>query len=117
MVANPNSEFFIGGDPAEYTDELEERDYYIQDNLFWVPQEARSKILGFKAKQPDIASSIDDAMTAIEKNNTSLRGKLDERFERSQFGQGVLGELINLISTINFADKYGSTDLLCQVYK
>jgi len=56
-------------------------------------------------------------MTAIEKNNTSLRGKLDERFERSQFGQGVLGELINLISTINFADKYGSTDLLCQVYK
>ena len=85
--------------------------------MFWVPQEARWESLRSKAKQSDIGSLIDDALTAIENDNSSLRGKLDKRFGRSQLGQGVLGELIDLISTIGFADKYGSTDLLGEVYE
>jgi type I restriction enzyme M protein len=70
-----------------------------------------------KAKQPDIGSMIDNAMTAIENENNSLRGKLDKRFGRAQLGQGILGELIDLISTIGFADKYNSSDLLGEVYE
>ena len=38
MVSEPSSEYFISEDPEEYAEELEERDYYIQDNVFWVPQ-------------------------------------------------------------------------------
>lgn len=117
MVSDPNSEYFISEDPVEYADELEERDYYTQDNVFWVPQEARWEALRAKAKQPDIGSMIDNAMTAIENENNSLRGKLDKRFGRAQLGQGVLGELIDLISTIGFADKYNSSDLLGEVYE
>ena len=117
MVSDPSSEYFISEDPAEYADELEERDYYTQDNVFWVPQEARWEALRAKAKQPDIGSMIDNAMTAIENENNSLRGKLDKRFGRAQLGQGVLGELIDLISTIGFADKYNSSDLLGEVYE
>ena len=117
MVSDPDSEYFISEDPAEYADELEERDYYTQDNVFWVPQEARWEALRAKAKQPDIGSMIDNAMTAIENENNTLRGKLDKRFGRAQLGQGVLGELIDLISTIGFADKYNSSDLLGEVYE
>lgn len=117
MVSEPSSEYFISEDPAEYAEELEERDYYLQDNVFWVPQEARWETLRSKAKQPDIGSLIDGAMTAIENENPSLRGKLDKRFGRAQLGQGVLGELIDLISTIGFADKYDSSDLLGEVYE
>lgn len=117
MVSNPSSDYFISEDPAEYAEELEERDYYIQDNVFWVPQEARWETLRSKAKQPDIGSLVDGAMTAIENENSSLRGKLDKRFGRVQLGQGVLGELIDLISTIGFADKYDSSDLLGEVYE
>lgn len=117
MVSDPNSDYFISEDPAEYSEELEERDYYTQDNVFWVPQEARWEALRAKAKQPDIGSMIDNAMTAIENENNSLRGKLDKRFGRAQLGQGVLGELIDLISTIGFADKYNSSDLLGEVYE
>ena len=95
MVSDPASDYFISEDPAEYAEELEERDYYIQDNVFWVPQEARWETLRSKAKQPDIGSLVDGAMTAIENENTSLRGKLDKRFGRAQLGQGVLGELID----------------------
>ena len=117
MVSDPSSEYFISEDPAVYGQELEERDYYTQDNVFWVPQEARWETLRSKAKQPDIGSLIDSAMTAIENENPSLRGKLDKRFGRAQLGQGVLGELIDLISTIGFADKYDSSDLLGEVYE
>ena len=116
-VSDPASELFISEDPSEYQEELEERDYYIQDNVFWVPQEARWEALRAKAKQPDIGSLVDAAMTAIENENTSLRGKLDKRFGRAQLGQGILGELIDLISTIGFADKYDTSDLLGEVYE
>ena len=117
MVSEPSSDYFISENPAEYAEELEERDYYIQDNVFWVPQEARWETLRSKAKQPDIGSLVDSAMTAIENENTSLRGKLDKRFGRAQLGQGILGELIDLISTIGFAERSDASDLLGEVYE
>ena len=117
MVSDRASDYFVSEDPAEYKVELEERDYYLQDNVFWVPQEARWESLRAKAKQPDIGSLVDKAMTAIENNNPSLRGKLDKRFGRAQLGQGILGELIDLISTIGFSDEQNSGDLLGEVYE
>jgi type I restriction enzyme M protein len=117
MVSDPDSDYFISETPEGYQAELEERDYYIQDNVFWVPQEARWSKLRAQAKQPDIGSLIDGAMTAIENENTNLRGKLDKRFGRAQLGQGVLGELIDLISTIGFGEKYDESDLLGEVYE
>ena len=117
MVSDPSSEYFISETPAEYEEVLEERDYYTQDNVFWVPQEARWESLRAQAKQPDIGSLVDHAMTLIENENPSLRGKLDKRFGRAQLGSGVLGELIDLISTIGFGDKYDSSDLLGEVYE
>lgn len=117
MVSDPSSEYFVSEDPTEFEEELEERDYYIQDNVFWVPQDARWETLRSKAKQPDIGALVDGAMTTIENENSTLRGKLDKRFGRAQLGQGILGELIDLISTIGFADKYDSSDLLGEVYE
>jgi type I restriction enzyme M protein len=117
MVSDPKSAFFISETPSEYESELEERDYYIQDNVFWVPQDARWESLRSKAKQPDIGSIIDSAMTAIENENTNLRGKLDKRFGRAQLGQGVLGELVDLISTIGFSNSQNASDVLGEVYE
>ena len=116
MVSTPSSDYFVSEDPDEYAAELEERDYYLQDNVFWVPQDARWETLRSKAKQADIGSLIDEAMTAIENENNSLRGKLDKRFGRAQVGDGVLGELIDLVSTIGFEDK-GASDVLGEVYE
>ena len=117
MVSDPKSSYFISKNPDEHQAELEERDYYIQDNVFWVPQEARWSTLCALAKQPDIGAIIDDAMKAIENENKSLRGKLDRRFGRTQLSQGILGQLIDLISTIGFGEKYNESDLLGEVYE
>ena len=117
MVSDPSSDYFISADPNDHQSEVEERDYYIQDNVFWVPKNARWEKLRTQAKQPDIGSIIDGAMASIENENPSLRGKLDKRFGRAQLNQGVLGELVDLISTIGFREKYDESDLLGEVYE
>ena len=49
-------------DPEQIAEILEDRDEYIAENVFWVPEEARWAKLLAAASQPDIAKRIDDAL-------------------------------------------------------
>jgi type I restriction enzyme M protein len=104
MVSSPESDFYIGDDLADHDAALEDRDYYTQENVFWVPADARWESLRARAKQPEIGQLIDRALVAIANENPTLRGKLDKRFGAAQLEPGRLGELVDLISTIRFAD-------------
>jgi type I restriction enzyme M protein len=117
MVSSPDSDFYIGDDPADHEAALEDRDYYTQENVFWVPADARWESLRARAKQPDIGQLIDKALVSIENENPTLRGKLDKRFGAAQLEPGRLGELVDLISTIGFADEQRSGDVLGEVYE
>ena len=117
MVSSPESDFYIGDDASDHQAALEDRDYYTQENVFWVPQDARWESLRARAKQPDIGQLIDRALVAIENENQTLRGKLDKRFGAAQLEPGRLGELVDLISTIGFADDQRSGDVLGEVYE
>jgi len=116
-VSNPESDFYLGDDPADHQAALEDRDYYTQENVFWVPTDARWESLRARAKQADIGQLIDRALVAIENENTTLRGRLDKRFGAAQLEPGRLGELVDLISTIGFADERRSGDVLGEVYE
>ena len=50
----------------------EDPDEYRALNIFWVPQEARWTHLKAQARQSTIGQLVDDAMTAIERDNPSL---------------------------------------------
>ena len=117
MVSDPASDNYVGDDPADHQAALEDRDYYTQENVFWVPADARWESLRARAKQPDIGQLIDKALVAIENENLPLRGKLDKRFGAAQLEPGRLGELVDLISTIGFADDQRSGDVLGEVYE
>ena len=52
----------------------EEPDEYRAESIFWVPQEARWLRLQGLARQPEIGSAVDEAMTAIERDNDALTG-------------------------------------------
>lgn len=54
-----------------YGDE-EDRDEYLEENIFYVPKEARWGEIQKHATGTDIGSVIDRAMEAIEKENDSL---------------------------------------------
>ena len=53
-VSNPESDYYLGDDPADHQEALEDRDYFTQANVFWVPADARWKSLRDQAKQPNI---------------------------------------------------------------
>lgn len=54
----------------------EDRDEYTAENIFFVPPEARWKIVAEKAHSPDIGVAIDQAMALMEKENPRLKGIL-----------------------------------------
>lgn len=112
-------EYCLHSDDPEYlAEELEERDYYKEVNVFWVPETARWESLRAAAKQVDIGKRIDEALAAIEAENPSLKNILDKRYARVQLPDGKLGELVDLISTIGFGgDANVARDLLGQVYE
>lgn len=115
--ADAKSEWFIK-DQSERETLLEDRDEYASHNVFWVPQEARWVKLQSNAKQPEIGKIIDDAMTAIERDNPSLKATLPKDYARPALDKQRLGELIDLIGTIGLGDKENrSKDTLGRVYE
>ena len=118
LVTDPKSDFFISENLSDIDEkDLEDRDYYTQDNVFWVPESARWETLRAQGKQSDIGEIIDRSMSDIETENKSLKGKLDKRFGRTELGAGKLGELIDLISTIGFTEEQNAGDMLGEVYE
>lgn len=94
----------------------EDRDFYAQDNVFWVPKEARWDYLVAHAKQPTIGVLVDNAMDAVERDNPTLKGVLPKNYAREALDKRRLGELIDLFSNTSFHTD-NAKDLLGQVYE
>jgi type I restriction enzyme M protein len=104
----------LAEDPAA----AEDPDEYLAENVFWVPKEARWSHLQANARQPTIGKVIDDAMLAIEANNTSLKGVLPKDYNRPALDKVMLGELIDLISGIAMRETEDKAkDILGRVYE
>ena len=96
----------------------EDPDEYRASSIFWVPKEARWARLKASAPQPTIGTQVDDAMTAIERDNPSLKGVLPKDFGRPNLDKQRLGQIINLVSDIalgSAADR--AKDTLGRVYE
>jgi type I restriction enzyme M protein len=101
----------------ELADE-EDPEEYLAERTFWVPKDARWSYLQDNARQATIGRLVDDAMLAIEKHNDSLKGVLPTNYAREAMNKQMLGELIDLISTIGMnEDGDGSRDILGRVYE
>jgi len=114
---DPKSTYHVKDDKHRQS-VLEDRDEYISENVFWVPQSARWKVLQDNAKQPTIGKTIDAAMETIEKENPRLKGILPRNYGRPDLDKTRLGELIDLIGTISVGDAQSrSQDVLGRVYE
>jgi type I restriction enzyme M protein len=143
---NKDHEYFLdpadfdgGAEDEEYqteiNTELEERDYYAEANVFWVPQQARWEFLqnqnkvvitgeieigegNKKKKIRSVGQLIDNALEAIEHDNPKLKGVLNKRYTQLQIDQAKLGELIDLVASIPFDhETLSSKDILGHVYE
>ncbi len=114
--ADPNDSYALSN-TATIETELEDRDYYTEANVFWLPAEARWERIQNAAKQPGLGKNIDNALEAIEKENYRLKNILDKRFARTELEQSKLARLVDLVSTIGFGGGEKAKDVLGEVYE
>jgi type I restriction enzyme M protein len=105
-------------DPEE-VDLVDDRDLYVGDNVFWVPENARWGFLKANATttDPAIGALIDRAMLDLEAENPSLKGVLTKNYARPELDQTKLGEVIKLFSDLAFQDEHQGQDVLGRVYE
>jgi type I restriction enzyme M protein len=130
--SDPEHDYFLGDDADDdfINDELENRDYYQEKNIFWVPQAARWQYLqdnirlssgsplALGGEFKGTGRLLDDTMVLIEKENPKLKRLLKKDYAQLQIEESKLADLLDLIATIPFSHgTLGSKDILGHVYE
>lgn len=95
----------------------DDRDAYIEENIFYVPEEARWNVIASAAHTPEIGKIIDNAMRTIEKENTSLKNVLPKNYASPDLDKRVLGDVVDLFTNMDMKDTEDSKDLLGRTYE
>lgn len=117
-----------GATAEEIAEELEDRDAYLEKNVFWFAKEARWDYLQrhSKGKTDDAGGEfkssgklIDEAAEALMADNLSLEGTLPHNYNSDSVDQRRLGELVDLFSATRFTAEgpERARDLLGEVYE
>ena len=95
----------------------DDRDAYIEENIFYVPEVARWNVIASAAHTPEIGKIIDDAMRSIEKENVSLKNVLPKNYASPDLDKRVLGDVVDLFTNMDMEDTEDSKDLLGRTYE
>ena len=96
----------------------DDRDAYIEDNIFFVPKNARWNKIASAAHSPEIGLVIDEAMREIEKENASLKNVLPKNYASQDLDKTVLGDVVDLFTnSIHMDEVDESSDLLGRTYE
>lgn len=100
----------------EYAD-VEDKDEYEAEGVFFVPQEARWNVISLAAHTPEIGKTIDAALDAIERENPKLKGVLPSNYARPELDKRRLGDVVDLFTNIKMLAAGDEKDLLGRVYE
>ena len=129
---NPASDYYMADDANDelILEELENRDFYTEKNVFWVPAAARwqyiqdnirlslGSALPHGGEFKGAGKLLDDTMELIEKENPKLKRILNKNYAQLQIEQNKLSDLLDLIATIPFTHhSLQAKDILCHVYE
>lgn len=96
----------------------DEKDAYIMDGIFYVPEAARWSKIAEAAHTPEIGIIIDDAMRAIEAENKSLKNVLPKNYANQDLDKRVLGNVVDLFTNnIDMSETDEDKDLLGRTYE
>jgi len=95
----------------------EDKDEYTAENIFFVPENARWKVIAAAAHTPEIGAVIDEAMRSIEKENKRLKDILPKNFARPELDKRRLGEVVDLFTNIQMVEHGDSKDILGRTYE
>lgn len=93
-----------------------DKDEYIADHIFWVPEKSRWEYVASFSKQEEIGQKLDEAFIELEKENEELKGILPKTYSKPEVDKRRLGELVDLFTNeLITEDKEG--DFMGQVYE
>ncbi|MBR5799034.1 MAG: type I restriction-modification system subunit M [Lachnospiraceae bacterium] len=92
-------------------------DAYVEENIFFVPEDARWSKIATAAHTPEIGMVIDGAMRAIEAGNKKLKGVLPKNFANPDLDKTVLGDVVDLFTNMDMSDTEGNRDILGRTYE
>ena len=92
-------------------------DAYEEENIFFVPENARWSKIASAAHTPEIGTVIDDAMRAIEADNKKLKNVLPKNYASPDLDKRVLGDVVDLFTNMDMGDTEESKDLLGRTYE
>lgn len=95
----------------------DDKDAYAEDNIFFVPEDARWDKIREAAHTPEIGIVIDNAMRAIEKENNSLKNVLPKNYASPDLDKRVLSDVVDLFTNMDMGDTEESKDLLGRTYE
>ena len=96
----------------------DDRDAYAEDNVFFVPKEARWNVIAEAAHKPEIGAVLDEAMRAIERENPALKNVLPKNYGNPDLEKRVLGDVVDLFTNeVHMDDTEESKDLLGRTYE
>ena len=73
----------------------EDRDEYLGENIFFVPEKARWSTVAAAAHTPEIGTVLDEAMREIEAENKSLKNVLPKNYASPDLDKRVLGDVVD----------------------
>lgn len=94
-----------------------DRDAYIEENVFFVPEIARWNYISKNAHTQEIGKVIDDAMRAIEAENKTLKNVLPKNYATPDLDKRVLGDVVDVFTNVDMEDTEDSKDLLGRTYE
>ena len=96
----------------------DDRDAYTEENVLFVPEEARWSTIASAAHTPEIGTVIDNAMRAIEAENKTLKNVLPKNYASPDLDKRVLGDVVDIFTNnIDMSDTTASEDLLGRTYE
>ena len=95
----------------------EDRDEYTAEGIFFVPPEARWSAVAASAHTPEVGKAIDEAMRLIEAENDRLKNILPKNFARQELDKRRLGEVVDLFTNVQMAEKGDTRDILGRTYE
>ena len=95
----------------------DDKDAYSEDNIFFVPKEARWNKIALAAHTPEIGTVLDDAMRAIETENKTLKNVLPKTYATPDLDKRVLGDVVDLFTNMNMAETGENKDVLGKTYQ
>lgn len=96
----------------------DDRDEYISESIFYVPETARWNIIAQSAHTPEIGTIIDHAMREIEKDNPKqLKDVLPKNYAREELDKRRLGDIVDIFTNIKMIDHSDEKDVLGRTYE